>query len=271
MQKLENAIAKSMEELKIQGVLTGVRSGFYSMDRITHGFQNGELTIIAARPGMGKRLFALNIAHHLTTETDKRVAIFSLEQSEKKVTKDILNISLATDEFKFETINEKVKYAAIYIDTPQTISIMELMERAATVRYNEKIDIIIIDYLQLITDFEFNAKKNKQDFTLIARLLKNLAQSLNIPIVVLSQLTSKTENRKNKKPILSDLDDFGMIEKYADLVLFLFRWDYYHLKQDWYGEETKDKTLVIISKNRCGSLGETILKNDFRINKFSEQ
>ena len=267
MHLIEQEFNKLKNEINNSSSITGIPSGFSVLDNTTSGFQNGQVTIIAARPGMGKQSFALNIVHYLATQTNERIAIFSLREIAKQLAKNIFRINRVYNAYSPQDIDEKIVKAPVYFDDPDTISILELMERASVLKHNENISLIIIDYLQLISGFEEN--NGKKNFEKVMRLLKILAQSLNIPIIVLSQLHRDLEYRKDKKPRLNDLDNYGLIQKYVDVVLFLYRWDYYKINEDDSYEDVKDKALVRVAKNRNGYYGDVVLNFDFRSSRFS--
>ena len=252
--------------------LTGLPSGFKDIDKQTLGFQNGQLTILAGRPGMGLTTLALNIARNITKQTDKRIAIFTLDQTAKHLTNNILKAELETSPVHFDQVDEKLTKAPIYIDDTQCISVFEIMERAAALKHDQDIDIIIVDYLQLITGFEPNSTKTeKRNFEKIVRLLQILAKSINIPILLLSTLTHQMEMKSGyKMPTLNNLYAYGAIEKYADLVLFLYCWEYYGFQEDEFGADLTNQSLLIIAKNRNGQLGEAKLRHDFEIAKFTD-
>jgi replicative DNA helicase len=263
MQTFEYIISDLKKE-KTNGLI-GIPSGFTELDKVTNGFQNGQLIILAGRPAIGKTRFALSIVRNLIVSTDKRIAIFSLAETAKRITKFILRDDL-------DNTDENTVIAPIYIDDNSSISVLELMESASIIKHEKNIDLIIIDYLQLFTDFEINPTDNsKKDFENTIRLLKILAKSLNIPILVLSTLSKKVEERGlSYIPFLNDLNDYGNITRYADLVLALYNNQYYGIETDEDGESTKDQAIIYIQQNRNSLLGEIKLKYNSLTGDFTD-
>ncbi len=263
-----------------------VFSGFKHYDELTHGFLNGTLTVIASRPSMGKSAFADTIALKLALEEKKSVLYYSIESNEKMmILRLIANISgvsisslltgdLDDEENKqVEQAIQNISQAPLYMDfTPaidiDKVSYIDLQTRASGV----KVDIIFIDYLQLITTRYDKATNREQEMGYITRQLKSLAKKLNIPIVIISQLSRGAEFRGgSKKPILEDLRDSGVIEDVADVICFLHRPEYYGMKVD---EDNiplpKGLTEVYIGKNRHGNVGKFNLLFDKDTCKFSD-
>lgn len=246
-----------------QGI-TGVPSGFSELDLRTAGFHNSELIILAARPAMGKTAFALNIATNASVRSNVPILIFSLEMSKEQLVNRILCSEALIDSNKLRTgkieENDWVKIvdvlnplseAEIYIDDTAGISITEIRAKARKLKLEKNIGLIVIDYLQLIQG-SGNKKigSREQEISEISRSLKILAKELNIPVIALSQLSRAAEQRSDHRPMLSDLRESGSIEQDADIVMFLYRDDYYN-------EESESKNIaeVIIAKNRSGSVG----------------
>ncbi|MBR3002801.1 MAG: replicative DNA helicase [Clostridia bacterium] len=244
--------------------VTGVPSGFTELDYRTAGFHGSELILIAARPAMGKSAFALNIATNAALKGNAPVVIFSLEMSKEQMVNRILCSEAMVDSNKVRTgkleEDDWVKLAEsigplseseIYIDDTPGISITEIMSKCRKLKLEKNIGMVIIDYLQLIQGS--NSRRNgsrEQEISEISRSLKILAKELNVPVIALSQLSRAVEQRPDHRPMLSDLRESGAIEQDADLVMFLYRDDYYNPES-----EKKDIAEVIIAKHRGGSTG----------------
>ena len=244
--------------------ITGVPSGFADLDLRTAGFHNSELIILAARPAMGKTAFALNIATNAATKSDIPVLLFSLEMSKEQLVNRVLCSEAMVDSNKLKTgkieENDWVKIvealgplseAEMYIDDTAGISITEIRAKARKLKLEKNIGLIIIDYLQLIQGSGNRRNGSReQEISEISRSLKILAKELDIPVIALSQLSRAAEQRSDHRPMLSDLRESGAIEQDADIVMFLYRDDYYN-------EESESKNIaeVIIAKNRSGSVG----------------
>ena len=244
--------------------ITGVPSGFADLDLRTAGFHNSELIILAARPAMGKTAFALNIATNAATKSDIPVLLFSLEMSKEQLVNRVLCSEAMVDSNKLKTgkieENDWVKIvealgplseAEMYIDDTAGISITEIRAKARKLKLEKNIGLIIIDYLQLIQGSGNRRNGSReQEISEISRSLKILAKELDIPVIALSQLSRAAEQRSEHRPMLSDLRESGSIEQDADIVMFLYRDDYYN-------EESENKNIaeVIIAKNRSGSVG----------------
>ncbi|MCI8546113.1 MAG: replicative DNA helicase [Clostridia bacterium] len=246
-----------------KGYITGVETGFTDLDYKTSGFHKSDLIIIAARPAMGKSAFAINLATHAATNSNTPVVIFNLEMSKEQVANRILCSEAMVDSNKIRTgkidDNEWIKLAnasgrlaeaPIYIDDTPGISIMEIRARCRKLKLERDIGLVVIDYLQLV---QGSGKKNasrEQEISEISRSLKILAKELDIPVIALSQLSRGAEKRDDKRPMLSDLRESGAIEQDADIVMFLYRDDYYN--ED---SEKKNIAEVILAKHRGGSTG----------------
>lgn len=289
--KMSTLIGKALEEIEHaanqKDGLLGVPSGFTAMDRITGGWQKSDLLILAARPGMGKTAFVVSMAKNAAVEFNKPVAIFSLEMSslqlvkrlissETEITQDkILKGNLENHEFV--QLNERIKKLAVaplYIDDTPALSIFELRAKARRLKENQKVELIIIDYLQLMsgsTDGKGGGNR-EQEISHISRGLKSLAKELEIPIIALSQLSRQVENRPggSKRPQLSDLRESGAIEQDADMVMFIYRPEYYGLEVDENNEPTKGRAEIIIAKNRHGALETVKLRFVGQYAKFAD-
>ncbi len=243
--------------------VTGVPTGFIKLDDKTAGLHGSELILIAARPAMGKTAFALNIGTYAATRANVPVAIFSLEMSKDQLANRILcsealvdsnNVrtgKLSDEELsKLAETSGELSQAPIYVDDTPGISVMEIRAKCRKMKLEKNIGLIIIDYLQLIQGSAKNANNRVQEIAEISRSLKILAKELNVPVIALSQLSRAVESRDDHRPMLSDLRESGSIEQDADIVMFLYRDDYYN-------EESTKKNIaeVIIAKQRAGSTG----------------
>jgi replicative DNA helicase len=268
--------------------ITGVPSGFPSLDKITYGWQPTDLIILAARPAVGKTAFALNLARsaalHPTRPTG--VALFSLEMSASQLVTRILS---AESEIWLEKISrgkleeyemkqlyakgiQRLTQAPLFIDDTAALNIFELRAKCRRLKNKHNIGMIIIDYLQLMSGGGEKNTNREQEISMISRSLKQLAKELGVPIIALSQLSRAVESRKdgNKIPQLSDLRESGAIEQDADMVMFIYRPEYYDINQNEMGEANKGETHIKIAKHRNGSLDTVKLKALLHIQKFVE-
>ena len=243
--------------------ITGVPSGFTDLDRRTAGFHGSELILIAARPAMGKTAFALNIATHAAVRGNIPVAVFSLEMSKEQLGNRILCSEALVDSNKIRTgeLNEEewgklaqtsgeLSNAKIFVDDTPGLNVMEIRARSRKLKLEKGIGLIVIDYLQLITGNARRGGSREQEIAEISRSLKILAKELEVPVIALSQLSRAVEARPDHRPMLSDLRESGSIEQDADIVMFIYRDDYYN--ED---SEKKGIAEVIIAKQRSGSTG----------------
>ncbi len=289
--KMSTLIGKALEEIEAaahqKDGLLGVPSGFTAMDRITGGWQKSDLLILAARPGMGKTAFVVSMAKNAAVDFNKPVAIFSLEMSSIQLVKRLISSETEIPQDKilkgnlenheFVQLNERIKKLAVaplYIDDTPALSIFELRAKARRLKENQKVELIIIDYLQLMsgsTDGKGMGNR-EQEISHISRGLKSLAKELEIPIIALSQLSRQVENRPggSKRPQLSDLRESGAIEQDADMVMFIYRPEYYGLEVDENNEPTKGRAEVIIAKNRHGALETVKLRFIGQFAKFAD-
>ena len=267
--------------------ITGVPSGFTHLDKVTYGWQNSDLIILAARPAVGKTAFALNLARNAALHPTKptAVALFSLEMSSGQLVQRILS---AESEIWLEKISrgrmeehemqqlykkgiQRLSKAPIFIDDTAALNIFELRAKCRRLKSKHNIGIIIIDYLQLMTGGGGDRNSNReQEISQISRNLKGLAKELQVPIIALSQLSRDVEKRKdgNKIPQLSDLRESGAIEQDADMVMFLYRPEYYDITSNEFGESNKGETHVRIAKHRNGTLENIKLRALLHIQKF---
>ena len=243
--------------------ITGVPSGFTELDYKTAGFHGSDLVLIAARPAMGKSAFALNIATNAAVRANVPVVIFSLEMSKEQMVNRILCSEAMVDSNKVRTgkLEEDdwtklagsigpLSDAEIYIDDTPGISVTEIRAKCRKLKIEKNIGMVVIDYLQLVQGSNRRNGSREQEISEISRSLKILAKELNVPVIALSQLSRAVEQRPEHRPMLSDLRESGAIEQDADIVMFLYRDDYYNKDS-----EKKDIAEVIIAKHRGGSLG----------------
>ena len=264
---LKEVLVESFAELEKlynqKGYITGVETGFIDLDYKTSGFHESDLIIIAARPAMGKSAFAINIATHAAVQTNTPVVIFNLEMSKSQVANRILCSEAMVDSNKIRTgkiedsewmklanASGRLADAPIYIDDTPGISIMEIRARCRKLKLEKNIGLIVIDYLQLIQGSGKRNASREQEISEISRSLKILAKELEVPVIALSQLSRGAEKRDDKRPMLSDLRESGAIEQDADMVMFLYRDDYYNENS-----EKKNIAEVILAKHRGGSTG----------------
>ncbi|MBQ3415418.1 MAG: replicative DNA helicase [Clostridia bacterium] len=247
--------------------ITGVPTGFAELDYKTAGLHGSDLILIAARPAMGKSAFALNIAANAALKANVPVAIFSLEMSKEQMVNRILCSEAMVDSNKVRTgkLEEEdwAKLAGaigplsdsnIFIDDTPGISVMEIRAKCRKLKLEKNIGLVVIDYLQLVQGSNKRIGSREQEISEISRSLKILAKEINVPVIALSQLSRAVEQRPDHRPMLSDLRESGAIEQDADIVMFLYRDDYYNQES-----EKKDIAEVIIAKHRGGSLGNVEL------------
>ncbi|MCU0451571.1 MAG: replicative DNA helicase [Bernardetiaceae bacterium] len=285
MSSLMRQVMKEIEEKRNQkDGLTGVASGFTALDRVTSGWQRSDLLILAARPGMGKTALVLSLLRNAAVDFDKPAAIFSLEMSQVQLMNRLLSAEAELDSKKIQTgkledyemqqlvhKTSRLAKAKIFIDDTPALSILELRAKCRRLKSQNDIQLIIIDYLQLMQgDTSKNLGGNReQEIAGISRALKQLAKELNVPVIALSQLSRAVETRGgDKRPQLSDLRESGSIEQDADMVLFIYRPDYYGLTEDENGQPLKGTAEIIIAKNRHGSVGSVWLRFIDRFTKF---
>ncbi len=251
---VENSINK--------GTITGVPTGFWELNNRTGGLHGGELIIIAGRPGMGKSSFAVNIAESAAIHDNVPVAIFNLEMSKTMIVNRILCSQALVDSQKVRlgdfdsedwqqigAVVDKVAMAPIYIDDTASITVSEIRAKCRRLKQTKNLGMVIIDYLQLMQG-KGRSDNRQQEISDISRSLKVLAKELDVPIIALSQLSRTSETRSDKRPMLSDLRESGAIEQDADIVMFIYRDEYYN-------KDTEDKNIAecILAKHRSGSTG----------------
>lgn len=267
---------KSIEEAgKNKNSFSGVPSGFVGIDRETLGWQPSDLVILAARPAMGKTAFVLTMARNITVDHERPVAFFSLEMSAEQLMKRLIiaesgldgtsvkSGKLTPEQWRHLEVSTKpLSSAPLYIDDTPALSVFEFRSKARRLKMHNNIQLIVIDYLQLMTTGESSAKGNReQEVATISRTLKAIAKELNVPIIALSQLSRQTELRGgNKRPQLSDLRESGAIEQDADIVAFIHRPEYYGMTEDENGQSTAGMAEFILAKHRNGSVGTINLR-----------
>jgi len=269
--RLYDLLGPAMERISLQmesgqGVI-GVPSGFHDLDRMTGGFKDSDLIIVAGRPSMGKTSLALNIALHAALESKKAIAIFSLEMSKEQLTERLLTEQAQIDaqrlhrgllsEAEYDRVSNALGplgEAAIFIDDTPAMDELTLQLKARQAKMRHNIDLIVVDYLQLMHGRSRGDDNRVQEVSSISRALKGLARELRIPVIAISQLSRAPEQRPDKRPILSDLRESGAIEQDSDVVMFLYRPEYYK------SEERPGIAEVIIAKHRNGPTGMIELK-----------
>ena len=287
MNTLAGKLLKQIELLsqKKDG-LTGVPTGFTNLDRLTSGWQPSDLVIVAARPSMGKTAFTLSLARNAAMEFNKGVAFFSLEMSNLQLVQRLVSMESEVPGAKLRTGQlephewqqlhsaiEKISKAPIFIDDTPGINVFELRAKCRSLKAQHDIQLIVIDYLQLMTGGGDSSKggNREQEISSISRALKGLAKELNVPVIALSQLSRAVETRGgSKKPQLSDLRESGAIEQDADIVSFIYRPEYYQIMEDENGNSTKGMADIIVSKHRNGALGEVRLRFLGEFSKFTD-
>jgi len=275
---LSDVLANILENMEIvaQEGSTGLKTGFEDLDKMTSGFQRGDLIIIAARPSMGKTAFAINLAYNIVIKYKQPVIFFSLEMSKEQIAQRFLSLESSVPLSKIrnatlsvqdmDKIGEAISLLSeqpIYIDDSPILTTMDIRVKSRKVKVDKKaLGAIFIDYLQLIKG-EDKSESRVQELSEISRSLKALAKELNVPVIALSQLSREVEKRVDKKPLLSDLRESGAIEQEADVVIFLYR-------EDYYKKETKKQnfTEVIIAKQRNGPTGSIMFYFAKEILKF---
>ena len=254
-----NALDRIEKASKSKGTVTGIPTGFIDLDYKLSGFQPSDFILIAARPSMGKTAFVLNIAQYMAFKKNKAVAIFSLEMSKEQLVNRLFSLESQVDAQSLRTGNMKdsdwekliegagvIGQSKLIIDDTPGISISELRSKCRKYKLEHGLDIIIIDYLQLMTgSVGKSSESRQQEVSDISRQLKGLARELNVPVVSLSQLSRAVESRPDKRPMLSDLRESGAIEQDADVVMFIYRDEYYNKDSEF-----KKQAEIIIAKQR---------------------
>lgn len=263
-QVVMNALDRIEKASKNKGTVTGIPTGFIDLDYKLSGLQPSDLILVAARPSMGKTAFVLNIAQYIAFKKNKAVAIFSLEMSKEQLVNRLFSLESQVDAQSLRTGNMKdsdwekliegagvIGKSKLIIDDTPGISISELRSKCRKYKLEHGLDIVIIDYLQLMTgSVGKSSESRQQEISEISRALKGLARELNVPVIALSQLSRAVESRPDKRPMLSDLRESGAIEQDADVVMFIYRDEYYNKDSEF-----KKQAEIIIAKQRNGPVG----------------
>jgi replicative DNA helicase len=279
---LRDAIKQIEEAGKRPDGLSGVPSGFTDLDRMTSGWQKSDLVIIAARPAMGKTAFVLSMARNIAVDHKRPVAVFSLEMSSVQLVNRLISSetelpsekiktgNLNTNEWaQLETKIKGLEEAPMFIDDTPALSIFEFRSKIRRLVMQHKIEIVIIDYLQLMT--AGGAFSREQEVSTISRSLKAIAKELNVPIIALSQLNRSVEMRSgDKRPQLSDLRESGAIEQDADMVLFIHRPEYFGINEDSLGNSLIGMAELIVAKHRNGAVGDVRLRFRKEFTRFTD-
>ncbi len=283
MQPLTDLLYDTIDQIEYRfnnrGSYTGVPSGFYELDNMTTGFQKSDLIILAARPSMGKTAFALNIAQNVAMRSKIPVAIFSLEMAKSQLVQRILCAEAEIDAQRIRTgqlqpkeweritgILNTLHETPIYIDDTGNVTVSEIRAKLRRLKMQTPdLGLVLIDYLQLIDDK--SSSDRIQQISQISRSLKALARELNVPIIALSQLSRKVEERKDRTPMLSDLRESGAIEQDADVVMFIYREEYY----DKENPDLKNKAQIVVAKQRNGPTGQFELLFQGNTTKFKNK
>jgi replicative DNA helicase len=277
--QIDPVISQAIEQMQFAANrtsgLSGLETGFHNLDKLTSGWQNSDLVIIAARPAMGKTAFVLSMAKNMAVNYNTPVAIFSLEMSNLQLVNRLISnvCELEGSKIKSGQLTDvewsqtmaRLKHlngAPLYIDDSPSLSIFELRTKARRLVREHNVKIIIIDYLQLMNASGMKYGSREQEVSMISRSLKQLAKELNIPIIALSQLNRSVESRtENKRPQLSDLRESGAIEQDADMVCFIHRPEYYlHSGQDAEGNDIRGLAQFIVAKHRSGAVDDVKMR-----------
>ncbi|MFA6923458.1 MAG: replicative DNA helicase [Bacteroidales bacterium] len=282
-------INKAIEEMQNAGTkgnnLSGIPSGFVDLDRVTAGWQRSDLIIVASRPGMGKTAFSLTMARNMAIEHNIPVAVFSLEMSATQLVMRLISseAEISSDklrrgdlqQYEWEQLHSKIKQLAdapIFIDDTPALSIFELRAKCRRLKAQKDIQLVVLDYLQLMSASGDSRNFNReQEISGISRAIKSLAKELDIPIIALSQLSRAVETRSSsKRPILSDLRESGAIEQDADIVMFIYRPEYYKIAGNEAGELPQGYSELIIAKHRNGALKDITVRFIDKFAKFTD-
>lgn len=299
-QSIDALVTKALRELDERkntdnDGITGVASGFSDLDRITAGWQPSDLIILAARPAMGKTAFALSLVRNAAVDFKKSVMIFSLEMADVQLVNRLISAEaeIASDKIRKSDLTEEewqrlhtktpmLSESRIYIDDTPQLSIFDLNAKCRRVHSQHGLDMVVVDYLQLLRHETKGQGNREQEIAFISRALKGLAKELNIPVIALAQLSRAVETRSNKRPQLSDLRESGSIEQDADMVMFLYRDEYYtktgqqtddrgkQQEKSFMGPEIDGLTEILIGKNRHGAVGSAYVKFIGQYSKFTD-
>ncbi len=267
---LTNVLKQMSELAENKGKMRGIATGYKDFDAITNGLQKSDLILLAARPGVGKTSFAMNIAEYAAINEGKKVAIFDLEMSREQLMQralasvgkvnlgHVLKGSMDSDEWKrVWTAEKKLAQSGIYVDDSSMVTPFDIISKCRKLKMTEGLDLVVIDYLQLMTMGKGGRESRTQEVSDLTRTLKIAARELNVPIILLSQLSRAVELREDHRPVLSDLRESGSIEQDADIVLFLYNPDKYN---DTVSEDEPGTVYLLIAKHRSGSTGEVKLR-----------
>ena len=294
-QQIDSVITEAYEMLhkaaeRTDG-MSGIASGFHALHRMTSGWQNSDLVILAARPAMGKTAFALSMAKNIAVDQNIPVALFSLEMSNVQlINRVIVNTceikgekikSGQLKDYEWAQLDNKIKDLIgkpMFVDDTPSLSVFELRTKARRLVKEHGVRLIMIDYLQLMNASGMSFGSRQEEVSTISRSLKGLAKELNIPILAISQLNRGVENRPggenaldSKRPQLSDLRESGAIEQDADMVIFIHRPEYYSLNKDENGNDLRGKAVIIIAKHRNGAVGDVLLNFKGQYARFENQ
>jgi replicative DNA helicase len=285
---MQSLVKEAIQEIaagrKHEGHLKGVGSGFSELDRVTGGWQKSDVVILASRPGMGKTALALTMARNAAVDFKKPVAVFSLEMSAVQLVTRLISSETGInaeklkkgnlDDIEWQHLHAKITNlidAPIFIDDTPALTIFELRAKSRRLKAQHSIELIILDYLQLMQGGAEHKGNREQEISSISRSLKALSKELDVPIIALSQLSREVEKRGGtKKPILSDLRESGSIEQDADMVLFIYRPEYYKIETDEKGESTTGLAEISIAKNRSGATKDLKLRFIAKYAKFAD-
>jgi replicative DNA helicase len=278
-ESMSDLIKQAIEELETKSKdsddgVSGVPTGLRNLDKITSGWQRSDMIVVAARPSMGKTAFVLSIARNAAVDFNKPTAVFSLEMSSIQLVNRLIvaETGIASERLRQGNLKEhefqqlharigKLADAPLFIDDTPALSIFDLRAKCRRLKSQHKIELIIIDYLQLMTAGGEGKGNREQEISTISRSIKSIAKELDVPIIALSQLSRTVESRGgDKKPVLSDLRESGAIEQDADMVCFIYRPEYYGFDQTEDGLPTENIGYILINKHRNGALGEVRLK-----------
>ncbi|MFZ4403717.1 MAG: replicative DNA helicase [Pseudobdellovibrionaceae bacterium] len=278
MDIVKASIQKIEELYKQKADVTGIATGFTELDRMTSGLHPGELTIIAARPSMGKTAFSLNVAQHIAVKLKKTVAYFSLEMGKESMMMRVLasEAKINLSEIRNGRIQDHawpkliqaaslISESPLYLDDSSGISPFEIRARCRRLKADKGLDVIMIDYLQLM-DLKQKVESRERAVSEISKALKAIAKELQVPVIALAQLNRGVEGRSDRRPMLSDLRESGSIEQDADVIMMLYRDDYY----DKESPEKQGQAEVIIGKQRNGATGTVKLRFEAKINRFKD-
>ncbi|MDD4184342.1 MAG: replicative DNA helicase [Candidatus Izemoplasmatales bacterium] len=271
-------VEKIAEQAQIGSAVTGLDTKYYDLNKFTLGLQPSDLIIIAARPSMGKTAFALNVALNVAKLPSKpHVAFFSLEMGVDQLVMRLLSCQSQVDNSRMRQGKispqewDKIHYAIsilsglnLYFDDSGTVKVTDLRSKCRKLKQDEKLDLVVVDYLQLLSGSTYNQANRVQEVSEISRVLKEVARELKVPVVALSQLSRGVEQRKEKKPVMADLRESGSIEQDADIILLMYR-------EDYYDQETtkKNHVEINIAKNRSGTIGDFELLFNKNVSTFS--